>query len=122
MTTRASVVVGLRNRFSEGRVWLVSTQLYSALHVPNVLYGLPLLAMPIQVLLTFLIGSAFYVIRRMAGSLILPVVLHGLWDRSLFLGVATEAGPPYAQFAVYRLAVACAAAMLRKNWNTRLAF
>lgn len=115
MITRGSMVVGLRSRFSESRVWLVSTLLFSALHVPNVLYGLPLATMPIQVVLTFIMGSGFYAIRRLSGTLILPMVLHGLWDSSLFLTVATGAEPSLVQFAVYPLAIVCVVAVLRKN-------
>jgi membrane protease YdiL (CAAX protease family) len=117
MITRGSMVVGLRSRFSEGRVWLISTLLFSALHVPNVLYGLPLSSMPIQVVLTFIMGSGLYAIRRMSGTLILPMVLHGLWDSSLFLTVATGAEPSPVQFAVYPLAIVCVVAVLRKSKN-----
>ena len=114
MITRGSMIVGLRSRFSEGRVWLISTLLFSALHVPNVMFGLPISQMPIQVLLTFIMGSGFYVIRRMSGTLILPMVLHGLWDSSLFLTVATGGQPSPVQFVVYPLAIACAIAVALK--------
>ena len=67
MITRGSMIVGLRSRFGEGKVWLISTLLFSALHVPNVIFGLPLSSMPIQVLLTFIMGSGFYIIRRISG-------------------------------------------------------
>lgn len=119
MITRGSIIVGLRSRFSEGRVWLISTLLFSALHIPNVIFGLPLEAMPIQVILTFIAGSGFYVIRRMSGTLILPMVLHGLWDSSLFLNVATGGEPSAVQFAFYPLAIVCVIAVLRKSWNAQ---
>jgi len=121
MITRGSMIVGLRSRFSEGKVWLISTLLFSALHIPNVFFGLPISSMPIQVLLTFIMGSGLYVIRRMSGTLILPIILHGLWDSSLFLSVATGGNPSPIQFAVYPLAIACAIAVVLKNWNARIA-
>ena len=114
MITRGSMVVGLRSRFSEGRVWLISTLMFSALHVPNVLFGLPLWQMPIQLVLTFVIGSGLYVIRRVSGTLVLPMVLHGLWDSALFLSVATGVVPSPVQFAVYPLAIVCVVALLRR--------
>lgn len=120
MITRGSMIVGLRSRFSEGRVWLISTLLFSALHVPNVIFGLPMSSMPIQVLLTFIMGSGFYVMRRMSGTLILPMVLHGLWDSSLCLNVATGGEASAVQFAVYPLAIACLIGVLLKNRNTEL--
>lgn len=119
--TRGSMIVGLRSRFSEGKVWLFSTLLFSAMHVPNVFFGLPMSSMPIQVLLTFVMGSGLYVMRRMSGTLILPIVLHGLWDSSLFLTVATGGEPSTIQFAVYPLAIVCVLAVVLKNWNSRMA-
>jgi membrane protease YdiL (CAAX protease family) len=120
MITRGSMFVGLRSRFSESQVWLISTLLFSALHVPNVIFGFPMSAMPIQVLLTFIMGSGFYVIRRMSGTLILPMILHGLWDSSLFLNIATGGEPSAAQFSAYPLAIVCVIAVLLKNRNSRL--
>lgn len=115
MITRGSMVAALRTRFGENRVWLISTLMFSALHVPNVIFGLPLWAMPIQVLLTFIMGTGFYLMRRMSGTLILPMVLHGLWDSSLFLSVATGAEPSLVQYVVYPLAIACGIAVARES-------
>ena len=115
MITRGSMIVGLRSRFPESRVWLISTLLFSALHLPNVLFGLPLWQMPFQILLTFIFGSGMYAVRRTSGTLLVPMILHGLWDSALFLGVATGAEPSAAQFAVYPLAIVCVMAVLRKN-------
>jgi len=94
--------------------------MFSALHVPNVIFGLPLWAMPIQVLLTFIMGSGFYIIRRMSGTLLLPMILHGLWDSSVFLTMSTGGSPSDVQFAVYPLAIACAIAVLKKSWKARV--
>jgi membrane protease YdiL (CAAX protease family) len=120
MITRGSMIVGLRSRFNEGHVWLISTLMFSALHVPNVIFGLPLWAMPFQVLLTFIIGSGLYVMRRLSGTLILPMILHGLWDSSLFVSIATGVTPSPIQFAVYPLAIACAIVVARNSWNARI--
>jgi uncharacterized protein len=115
MITRGSLIVGLRSRFSEGKVWLLSSLLFAGLHIPNVLFGVPLWAMPIQVLLTFIMGSGFYAMRRMSSTLVLPMVLHGLWDSSLFLNVAVGGESSDAQFAVYPLAIVCTAAVLLRK-------
>ena len=100
----------------EGRLRVV----FSALHVPNVAFGLPMSAVPVQVALTFIIGSGFYAIRRVSGTLVLPIVLHGLWDSALFLNVTTGGVPSNLQFLVYPVAMVCAAAVLVKNWKIRL--
>jgi membrane protease YdiL (CAAX protease family) len=115
MITRGSMIVGLRSRCSETRVWLFSTLLFSALHVPNVIFGLPLWQMPFQVLLTFIFGSGMYAVRRTSGTLVLPMVLHGLWDSSLFLSVATGAQPSLVQYAAYPLAIICVIGVLLKQ-------
>ncbi len=120
MITRGSMIVGLRSRFGESKVWLISTLLFSALHVPNVIFGLPMSAMPIQVVLTFIMGSGFYVMRRMSGTLILPMILHGLWDSSLFMNVAAGRVSSDVQFAVYPLAIICLIAVLLNSRNARL--
>jgi membrane protease YdiL (CAAX protease family) len=120
MITRGSMIVGLRSRFNEGHVWLISTLLFSALHVPNVIFGLPIWAMPFQVLLTFFMGSALYVVRRISGTLILPMILHGLWDSSIFMNVATGGQTSPVQFAVYPLAIVCTIVVVRKSWNARI--
>jgi hypothetical protein len=53
--------------------------------------------------------------KTMSTEHILPMVLHGLWDSSLFLSVATGAEPSPTQYAVYPLAIVCATVVLRKN-------
>lgn len=111
--TRGSLLVGLRNEFNEGKSWLFSTLLFSALHIPNVFFGLPLIAMLGQLVLTFIMGSGFYIARRISGTLILPVVLHGLWDSSLFLSLATGAEPSMWQFVIYPIAIICLIAVFR---------
>jgi hypothetical protein len=78
MITRGSLIVGLRSRVSEGNAWLISSLLLSALPIPNVHFGFPLWAMPMQAMLTFLMGSGFYAIRRMSGTLLFSMLLHGL--------------------------------------------
>jgi uncharacterized protein len=115
MIARGSLIVGLRSRYPEVKVWLMSSLLFSALHVPNVLFGLPLWQMPIQVLLTFLFGSGLYVVRRASGTLILPMILHGLWDSALFLSIATGSQPTPAQYVVYPLAIVCTIAVLLRQ-------
>lgn len=115
MTTRGSMIVGLRSRFPESKVWLISTLLFSALHLPNVLFGLPFSAVPFQMVNTFIFGSGLYVIRRISGTLILSMILHGLWDSSMFLSNATGGASSGLFIAVYPIAVICTIALLLKN-------
>lgn len=115
MATRGSMIVGLRSALSETKVWLLSTLSFAALHMPNVLFGLPGPAMAVQVMLAFVMGSGLYVARRISGTLLLPMALHGLWDSSLFLNVAAGVSPWDFLFVVYPLAILCTAAVLRHD-------
>jgi len=118
--TRGTMIVGLRTRFSEGKVWLISTLFFSALHIPNVLFGLPLAQMPSQLVLTFIFGSLLYATRRISGTLLIPIILHGLWDTSVFLPKATGAEANPALLVLYVIAIACSVAVVRVNWNKQL--
>lgn len=120
MITRGSMIVGLRSRFSERKVWLYSTLLFSALHIPNVIFGLPLAAMPIQVLLTFIMGSGLYAMRRISGTLLLPMLLHGLWDSSLFITTSTGGTPSNVQLMVYPVALVCLIAVILKDREAKV--
>ena len=115
MITRGSMVVGLRSRFSETGVWLFSTLLFSAMHAPNMLFGMPPEGVPVQLVLTFVFGSGLYVIRRISGTLLLPMALHGLWDSSIFLSTATGVHPSVVQLAAYPLTIVCLIAFLRSH-------
>ncbi len=117
VATRGTLLVGFRNSLSEGKVWLWTTLLFSALHAPNVIFGMPLTFMLVQLLFTFIMGSALYVVRRISGTLILPVLLHGLWDSSVFLPRATGAEPGSLSAIVYVIAIVCAVAVIRRNWH-----
>lgn len=119
--TRGSLLVGLRSKYSEGKVWLYSTILFSLLHAPNVIFGLDFNNMLIQLVLTFIMGTAFYAIRRICGNLIIPILLHGLWDSSLFIPIATGSqNPSLISIFIYPLALICSIPILKKVWKERI--
>ena len=120
MITRGALVVGLRTKFSEEKVWLYSTLAFSALHVPNALFGEPVGAMLAQLVLTFIFGSLLYVTRRLAGTLLLSMFLHGLWDSSVFLPRATGSDISYLPLVLYPVAIASAIAVVLRNRGLRL--
>jgi uncharacterized protein len=120
MITRGAMVAGLRTRFTEPRVWLVSTLLFSAMHAPNALFGEPVGMMLGQLVLTFVFGSLLYAARRLSGTLLLPMFLHGFWDTSLFLPRATGSDPNALALVLYPVAIACAVAVVRRQRGLRL--
>lgn len=89
MATRGLLIVGLRGRFTEPMVWLWSAVIFGLLHLPNVFFGAGVAAV-MQIVLAFMAGSMLYVIRRVSGSLFLPMFVHGLWDFSQFIAPAAN--------------------------------
>lgn len=120
MITRGAMLVGLRNHFTEGKAWLFSTLLFSALHIPNVFFGLPASAMIGQLFTTFLLGSGLYVCRRITGTLLVPMILHGLWDSSIFMAQIAGLGASIFQLAMPFLSIICLIAVMRKQWNLQI--
>lgn len=82
---RGYVLVGARQRFSEVGAWFVSSALFGLFHGLNILTGQGVGTTIQQIVMAFLIGSAFYLVRRWSGTLLLPIALHALWDCSTFL-------------------------------------
>jgi membrane protease YdiL (CAAX protease family) len=122
MITRGAVLTGLRSEFSERKVWLYSTLAFSALHLPNVLFGLDPSGVVPQLLFTFVIGSLLYATRRLSGTLLVPMFLHGFWDTSVFLPHASDItkSPFPGVIIIAPFAIAAAWAVVRKNKDLRL--
>lgn len=103
LVNRGQLIVALRSRFGETGVWLLSTAMFAVFHLPNIFLGIGSGAL-VQVLLAFGLGSIFYLARRSTGSLVAAMVLHGLWDLTVF---STHGSPfPIAGIAAPVLAVA----------------
>lgn len=97
LVTRGQLIVALRSRVGERGVWFFSTLLFALLHLPNTLFGTGPVGL-LQVVFTFLAGSVFYLTRRVGGTLIFAMVLHGLWDFSTFAANSGLTG--FAQIGV----------------------
>lgn len=93
MAFRGLALVGMRGGASELNSFLVATILFSLLHAPNVLLGAEIIGVPIQLVLTFLGGTALYLARRAGGTILVAMVAHGLWDFSTFAGPADLMAP-----------------------------
>ncbi|MGC7095004.1 CPBP family intramembrane glutamic endopeptidase [Amycolatopsis lurida] len=101
------VTVFRRNGFSEGRVALWSTVVFGLAHATNLINtGFGALA---QVLLAAVSGYFFYLLRRRGGGILLPAVVHGLWDFSLISGAVVPGEPHFgvvaSVLAIFVLAV-----------------
>lgn len=84
LTTRGLLLVGLRSKLSEVWVWFLTSALFGLMHLINALSGQDLGPTLQQVLFAFGGGTIFYIVRRVTGTLIWAMVLHGLWDFSTF--------------------------------------
>ncbi len=84
-------------------VWLSSTGLFALLHAVNALFGLPPQAMLVQLVMSFLGGTAFFVTLMTTGSLLTGVVLHALWDFATLGQQATGRTPGRPVFSWRRL-------------------
>lgn len=111
--TRGLLVVGAREAgWSALGVFLLSTVLFSLLHGLNALFGVPLKATLVQLALTFLAGSALFVMRLTTGTLIVGIVLHAVWDFTTLGAAATGRSPRPATVLALLLSYVVTAAAL----------
>lgn len=78
------LLVGLRGSIAEVWVALISSLCFGLMHRINIFLGQSVAATIPQIGHAFLQGLTFYVLRRVIGSLIGAMVLHGAWDFSVF--------------------------------------
>lgn len=100
-------------------VWLFSTALFGLMHVPNGFFGIGLTGSTTQAIFTFLLGSGLYLLRRVSGTILLPVMVHALWDFSTFTHQVTNPGVPLLatliQFLTYFIALVLVAVLLFRD-------
>jgi membrane protease YdiL (CAAX protease family) len=98
LMARGLVLTAFRSRLHEGWAWFLSGALFGLMHLVNAALGAPLGSTLVQVLMAFASGTAFYIVRRVTGSLIWAMLLHGLWDVSVFAVGHAPLGVAYASF------------------------
>ena len=121
MATRGLGVVALRGSMGEVGVWFVSSLLFGLLHAMNLLFGQSLTDTVRQMGFAFALGSVFYLIRRVTGTLVVCMLLHAFWDFSSFMASAStgESGPfallALLQYVAIALGVIGLVVVLRKS-------
>lgn len=96
LLTRGLMVVGFRGNLSEVWVWLATSVLFGLLHGLNVFFGQSIGATAFQIGFAFVLGSAFYLVRRITGLLVVGMVIHALWDFGAIGVEATDGAVPLA--------------------------
>jgi hypothetical protein len=85
LLTRGLAIVGGRGSMHEKWVWVFSGTIFGLLHVPNAFFGQSVRETLQQVAFAFAVGLTYYVTRRISGTLIVTMVLHAIWDYSVFI-------------------------------------
>lgn len=84
LATRGLLLTALRARLAEVWVWFLTSALFGLMHLVNIATGQDLATTLQQVAFAFCGGTVFYIVRRVTGTLVWAMVLHGLWDFSTF--------------------------------------
>lgn len=109
LATRGLLLVGLRSRLSEVWVWFLTSALFGLMHLVNALSGQAIGPTVQQAVFAFGAGTIFYILRRVTGSLIWAMILHGFWDFSTFaLGRGTPAPLAFLGGAMETIAIVVA--------------
>jgi membrane protease YdiL (CAAX protease family) len=128
--TRGLVVKMLRDAGkSEWVVMAVSSLIFGLLHATNLFSGQPVLTVLLTVVFTIGFGVCMYLTLRVTGNLIWPILIHGLYDPTLFLAsggidqAGTGAQSPFLAFAApfnfFFIAVAIVALIVLRGRSGR---
>lgn len=69
----------------ERSVMVLSSLIFALMHSTNILSGQAFFTVAMTVVFTFAFGICMYLTLRVTGNLIWPMILHGLYDPTLFL-------------------------------------
>lgn len=84
LMSRGLLLTAFRSRLAEVWVWLLTSLLFGAMHLVNAALGAPFMNALAQAGLAAMSGTCFYIVRRVTGSLVWAMALHGIWDVAAF--------------------------------------
>ncbi|WP_249353793.1 CPBP family intramembrane glutamic endopeptidase [Microbacterium sp. 2FI] len=99
LMSRGLLLTAFRSRLPEVWVWLLTSLLFGAMHLVNAANGSPFMSALAQAGLAAMSGTAFYIVRRVTGSLVWAMALHGIWDVGAFSVGFAPAGPVWGVLA-----------------------
>ena len=107
MIFRAVIFRGLATSGSSvKKAILISALLFSSFHLLNLLAGMKLTLMPIQLMNTFMLGTVFAYIYYRTESILYIILLHFMWDFSSFTVSAFSDQEDHFALYVFALSVA----------------
>ena len=122
MLTRGTGLVGLRGTFGEAAAWFFSCLLFGFVHALNLFFGQSFGSTVQQIAFAFVAGSVLYITRRVAGTLIICMLLHAWIDFTTFAfaDAAQDAESAwgvfgFAQYAAFILAIVGVVVVLRRG-------
>ena len=116
--TRGLLLTAFRGGMGEVGVWFWTSLVFGLLHSLNILFGQSVGATILQVAFAFVLGSVLYACRRATGLLVIPIVLHALWDFTTFMS-SGEAGTVSAGaqgIIVYGAVIVCIVALFKRSF------
>ncbi|WP_062076605.1 CPBP family intramembrane glutamic endopeptidase [Demequina globuliformis] len=93
LVSRGILLTGARGTVGEIASWFITCLMFGLLHVINIAFGAPVSSTGFQILAAFLAGSTFYISRRVTGTLVVPMLMHALWDWGSLVNKATGEAP-----------------------------
>lgn len=90
LMTRGLLVTGFRSRFGEMKVMYLTSLLFGVMHGLNIVFGQSAGTTLLQMVGTIPMGIMLYMLRRTTGLLVVPMIIHGLWDISVVVFGGTE--------------------------------
>jgi len=115
--TRGLLLTAFRGGMGEVGVWFWTSLVFGLLHSLNILFGQSVGATILQIAFAFVLGSVLYACRRATGLLVIPIVLHALWDFTTFMS-SGEAGTVSAGaqgIIVYGAVIVCIVALFKRS-------
>ena len=83
LMTRGLLLVGARSRFNELLVALLTAALFGLMHGLNIVFGQDASTTLQQVIGTIPMGLMLYLCRRISGTLVVPMMIHAIYDIGL---------------------------------------
>ncbi|MGR3805346.1 CPBP family intramembrane glutamic endopeptidase [Marinibacterium profundimaris] len=122
--TRGVIIVGLRgSRLAETWVWPISTLLFVLVQLPTRAFVYEMRSVLVQAVVAFMMGTGLYLVRRLNGGLIAPILVHAGWDLFPVAQAASGGnrlpGTTVLQNMVYGVSMGMVAIVLVQDHRTR---